>query len=124
MTRDELLAFVNGRLVGYDLDGVMADGFLPLADDGVIISGRRTHEWHRTVAQVGVYRPIYLRAGGVDNDVESAGRWKAEMCRRLSIEVFFEDNQRQIALIQLGSPTTTVFRVTNAAKQQCHRVLP
>lgn len=109
-------------LIGYDLDGVLADGFTPLGPGGVVISGRKVCEWSRTVQQVGITRPIYLRPDGKHGDRVAAGEWKGTMCLRLGVTDFYEDDLVQASLIKKYSPGTNVFLVADPRAGASHRV--
>lgn len=100
-------------LVGSDIDGVLAAGFIPEEKDYVIISGRMFWEWRPTVALLGFSRPIYLRPNGGDGNGDSAGHWKAYMINELGVEKFYEDDPAQIAIIRSKCPQCKVVRIVN-----------
>ncbi len=88
------------RLYGYDIDGVLVPRrVVPLAPY-VVISGRLYTEWERTIKEIGMDVPIYLRPHGIHGDRCQAGYWKASMSRRLGITDFFEDDAYQAEIIR------------------------
>lgn len=94
--------------VGCDLDGVLADGFVPEEPDFAIISGRHTDDWLRTIGQVGHSRPIYLRPPLFGPD---SGKWKAQMIGLLGIVKFYEDSREQAETIRRRCPGCVVHLV-------------
>lgn len=109
-------------MIGYDIDGVLTHGIKP-SGDYVIVSGRLHCEWAKTVAQLGVDAPIYLRPYGqcpfhhkVDqNDydlmIELSGAWKALVVSMLGITEFYEDDPKQAEIIKERCPECIVHRV-------------
>jgi hypothetical protein len=94
--------------VGCDIDGVLAAGFLPAEPEFCAISGRRTDDWDRTVAQIGTSRPIYLRPQHFPGD---SGEWKAAIILTTGITKFYEDMRDQAEVIRRICPQCTVVLV-------------
>jgi hypothetical protein len=94
--------------VGCDLDGVLADGFVPEEPEFTIISGRRTDDWEKTTGQVGTTRPIYLRPQHFPGE---AGEWKAAIIRTCGITKFYEDVMEQALVIRRICPECVVVMV-------------
>jgi hypothetical protein len=94
--------------VGCDLDGVLADGFTPPEPEFVIISGRQTDDWPRTIAQVGTSRPIYLRPPHFPGD---SPHWKAAIIQACGITRFYEDLIDQATEIRRICPSCVVLLV-------------
>lgn len=94
--------------VGCDVDGVLADGFVPPEADFCVISGRTTDEWARTVAKVGASRPIYLRPPNFPGE---AAVWKATVIRTTGITRFYEDMPDQARDIRIICPDCVVVLV-------------
>ncbi len=90
-------------LNGYDIDGVLTKGVIPVSPY-VVISGRNYTEWEKTINEIGTNAPIYLNPasfpGKFDNR-ELSGEWKAEMINRLGITDFWEDDPVQAKVIAL-----------------------
>lgn len=97
-------------LRGYDIDGVLTRKVEPVKPY-VVISGRTLDEWERTVKEIGVGAPIYLRPYGQPGDRMLAGRWKAEMIERLDVKEFYEDDRVQAKIIQDNCPGCEVIFV-------------
>jgi hypothetical protein len=96
--------------VGCDLDGVLADGFMPPEAEFVIISGRHTDDWDRTLRQVGASRPIYLRPPNFPGD---SPHWKAAMIQAMGITRYYEDRPEQAAEIRRVCPACVILLVEN-----------
>ena len=95
---------------GYDIDGVLTKKIIP-EKPYIVISGRTVDEWDRTVKQIGIDAPIYLRPYGRHVDVLLAGIWKAEMITRFGIKKFHEDDQRQIDIISRYCPNCEIIKI-------------
>ena len=90
-------------LVGYDIDGVLTAGIKP-EGDYVVVSGRLMKAWKRTVDQIGLNAPIYLRTFGRDVDPIAAGHFKASVIALLGIQIFYEDEEAQASVIRQRCP--------------------
>jgi hypothetical protein len=97
--------------VGCDIDGVLTTGFRPPEDDYVIISGRLVSEWAKTVEELGIGHPIYLRPFGEHNDPYCAGSWKAGIISHLGLKVFYEDEEIQAEMIRDLNPDCEVIMI-------------
>lgn len=95
---------------GYDIDGVLNRGLIP-EKPYIVISGRTVIEWDRTVKQIGINAPIYLRPYGKQNDRILAGIWKAEMITKFNIMKFYEDDNRQADIIRRYCPNCEIIMV-------------
>ena len=85
-------------LKGYDIDGVLTSGVVPVGDF-IIISGRTFAEYDdfaKTAAQIA---PVYIRGVGEYGDRKHAGRFKAKMIKMLGVTEFFEDDPLQAKII-------------------------
>lgn len=96
--------------VGCDLDGVLADGFVPPEADFAIVSGRKIDDWERTVKQVGTARPIYLRPPFFPG---TSQHWKAHIIQCTGITRFYEDMRDQAEEIRRRCPACVVVLVNN-----------
>ena len=88
---------------GYDIDGVLTRGVVPI-HPYVVISGRLLNEWDRTIAEIGSSHPIYLRPSGKFGDQMAAANWKARMINAIGVTIFYEDDPVQIAIIRAACP--------------------
>lgn len=95
---------------GYDIDGVLTAGYVPQPGD-VVISGRTFAEYDHTAKRAAQICPVYIRGVGKFGDEEHAGKFKAEMIRALGVTKFFEDSERQIAIIRAMNPTCEIVHV-------------
>ena len=97
-------------LVGCDVDGVLysTHPFKPPEHDYIIITGRQTDDWRRTVGHVGTYRPIYLRPFNFPGE---AGEWKAAIIKTIGITKFYEDTRSQAEVIRRICPECEVHLV-------------
>src|SRR4051812_26435160 len=95
------------RMTGYDIDGVLTGGGKP---EGryVVISGRTLDEWDRTIRELGIAAPIYLRPFGKFGDQQAAGHWKATVIAMLGVTIFHEDDPLQAAIIRQRCPWCNV----------------
>ncbi|MCK4307111.1 hypothetical protein KAW50_02665 [candidate division WOR-3 bacterium] len=93
---------------GYDWDGV-ADSGMALQEAAPIITGRSFEEAHKILIENHViyYNPVtYFKK----NDRNSA-EWKAEMIKRLDIEIFYEDNCEQVKILEKLCPKCLIVKV-------------
>lgn len=97
-------------MVGCDIDGVATVGFRP-DEDFVFVSGRLTHEWARTIKELGTDHPIYLRPFGADCDRVEAANWKAKIVDWLKLTAFYEDDELQAGIIKGKCPDCDVVLV-------------
>lgn len=102
---------------GYDCDGVLVPRRVVPVHPFIVISGRKIHEWRRTLAEltaaIGEHPPaVYLRPTGRDGDPTSAGIWKAAVINLAGVTVFFEDDPTQAAIIRERCPACLVHLVT------------
>jgi len=98
---------------GYDIDGVLVPRKVHPVPPYVVISGRKTKDWERTIAEIGSAMPIYLRPDpmGADGDHVSAGHWKAQMILSLGVTLFYEDTPIQASIIRERCPDCEVVLV-------------
>ena len=97
---------------GYDIDGVLVPRKVVPQHPYIVISGRKFHEWPRTLIEVGDASAIYLRPFGPDGCHESAGAWKAVVINLAGVTDFWEDTPRQAEIIRERCPACTVHLVT------------
>ena len=88
---------------GYDIDGVLTKKIKP-EKPYVVISGRLINEWDKTIKQIGIGAPIYLRPYGKYGDDILAGIWKSEIITRFKIDKFYEDSKKQAEIIKKYCP--------------------
>ncbi len=91
------------KLNGYDIDGVLTKGIIPISPY-VVISGRNYTEWEKTINEIGTNAPIYLNPNslpGVPGNRERSGEWKAEIINSLGVTDFWEDDLVQAKIIAL-----------------------
>ena len=103
-------------MTGYDIDGVLIPRKVQPQHPFVVISGRRIHEWQRTLSElteaIGEHPPaVYLRPFGRDGDHVAAGIWKAAMINLAGVTEFYEDNPTQAAIIRERCPACIVHMV-------------
>jgi len=91
-------------LRGYDVDGVLVPRKVQPVHPYVVITGRRIHEFPRTLIEVGICSAVYCRPNGVDGDHQSAGEWKAMMINLLGVTEFYEDVPQQADIIRQRCP--------------------
>lgn len=94
-------------LKGYDLDGTLTAGIIPL-EPFVVISGRTSSEDDETVSQWRERTEVYLRGDGEYGDREDAARFKAEKIKELGVVEFFEDDPLQADIIRKLAPNCLV----------------
>ena len=94
---------------GYDVDGVLTAGVKP-EKPYVVISGRTIDEWDKTVKEIGIEAPIYLRPNGEYGDHLLEGIWKAEMITKLGVTEFHEDVEIQYEIIKRYCPNCKVIK--------------
>ena len=99
-------------LNGYDIDGVLLEGIKP-KKPYVVISGRRTDWWKKTVREIGTNAPIYLRpiTFGKRYDATMSGMWKAIMITMFKVKKFYEDDDIQAGVIKDYCPDCKVVMV-------------
>lgn len=91
-------------LIGSDIDGVLSTGWRPSESEYVIVSGRTLDEWGRTIKELGVEHPIFLRPYGVPCDRQAAGEWKSLIVSKMGITKFYEDDEVQASIIRENNP--------------------
>lgn len=97
---------------GYDIDGVLVPRKVEPIHPYIVISGRRLHEWPKTLADLGGSpSAVYLRPFGRDGDHEAAGAWKAMMINLAGVTEFWEDTPRQAEIIRERCPACLVHMV-------------
>lgn len=106
-------------LRGYDIDGVLVPfriGEKPVAPF-VIISGRQNIPEHREntrklLRDAGIEftdSQLNMRYfGGDHNDYQSSAEYKAEMINKLGVERFFEDEEKQAAILKRLCPNCEI----------------
>lgn len=109
------------ELSGYDIDGVLTVGIVPV-EPFVIISGRVWGEDSEIVRTLSFQMEripysmkalgIYLRGSGTYGDRETSGMFKAMMINHLQVSTFYEDDELQISLIQQFAPGCKVRQVS------------
>lgn len=85
-------------LNGYDIDGVLTNGIIPV-EPYVVISGRTFAEYDDFVKQLASNAPVYIRGSGEYGDRTAAGAWKAKMIYELGVTDFWEDDIQQAWII-------------------------
>jgi len=89
---------------GYDFDGVITAGIRPESFHDVIITGRsyeEASETHSLLFRLGIFNAVYFNPVLFsDKTLESSGLWKAKMINTLKVDVFHEDDIRQLTIIQ------------------------
>lgn len=105
---------------GYDFDGVITHGIVPIGPRAYIITGRSFEQAARTYKQLvefGVaHIPVYFHPSlQKDINPESAASWKCDMIRILGIEVFYEDSAEQIHYIREEFPMMDIRHVVDGA---------
>lgn len=98
-------------MIGYDIDGVLTQGYQPLPGD-VVISGRTFREYDETAKRAAQICPVYIRGVGRFGDDKHAGEFKAEMIKRLGVTKFYEDSPAQIRIIRERCPECEIVHVT------------
>jgi len=97
---------------GYDIDGVLVPRRVEPIHPYIVISGRRFHEWPRTIVELQSPSAIYLRPFGADGDHEAAGVWKAMVINLAGVTEFWEDVPRQAQIIRERCPACIVHLVS------------
>lgn len=106
----------------FDIDGVIyigskRTGIFPGPSD-VIITGRSYQEMPETLAMLwsrGIYNMVYFNELPFDQKTrESSGAHKAKWIRELGIDVHFEDDPVQAAVIKKECPRTHLVMVTSS----------
>lgn len=97
-------------LYGYDIDGVCSKG-VDKKTPYVVISGRTIKEYlaDDMCAKLAKDAPVYVRGAGKEGDREHAGNFKAMMIKFLGVNVFYEDEEYQAAIIRSQCPDCTVI---------------
>ena len=95
------------KLRGYDIDGVLSKGIVPI-QPYVVISGRHRKKWNETIKLIGTNAPIYLRP---TYDVPT-GIWKGQMIKDLGVTEFYEDTKHQAIEIRKLNPTVKIVKVS------------
>lgn len=89
--------------IGYDIDGVITEGIVPLADS-VIVTGRSFEEAPETYYMLhskGIFNAVYFNpVPFIEKTIENSGEWKGKICKLLSITWFYEDDVRQAEIIK------------------------
>ena len=98
-------------LRGYDVDGVLVPRKVFPVHPYIVISGRRFHEWPRTLTEVGNSSAIYLRPFGRDGDGNDAAAWKAAIINLAGVTEFWEDDPHQARIISERCPACFVHLV-------------
>ena len=111
---EELAVDERLSLTGYDIDGVVTEAFVPKPGD-VVISGRTFAEYDQAAKHAAEICPVYIRGSGRFGDVEDAGRFKAEMIRRLGVTKFYEDSETQIEIIKRINPDVEIVHVRKSS---------
>lgn len=97
-------------MIGYDIDGVLTNGYRPSPGD-VVISGRTFPEYDDTAKRAAQICPVYIRGIGRFGDDQHAGEFKAEMITRLGVTKFYEDSPVQIEIIRSRCPHVEIVHV-------------
>lgn len=87
---------------GYDIDGVLTAGIIPV-EPFIVVTGRpvtrfkETKDWlDKTFPR---YIALYIRPTLADGDVEAAADWKSCIIHCANLANFYEDEERQCARI-------------------------
>ena len=88
---------------GYDIDGVLTAGIIPV-EPFIVVTGRpvtrfkETKDWlDKTFPN---YLALYIRPAFSDNDVKRAGLWKAMVIQSAKLDAFYEDEEYQFNTIK------------------------
>ena len=89
---------------GYDIDGVIIGGGIKPNAEDVIITGRSYEEAPETLYELkqrGIFNAVYFNPTSFQRKtLEGAAKWKAKMINELQITDFWEDDPRQISIIE------------------------
>jgi hypothetical protein len=101
---------------GYDFDGVVSAGIVPVPGKSAIITGNTETNRPRLEAKLQELGasdvPIYFFPGSDSIDkTEEIGSFKAEMIAKLGIQTFFEDTPEQVEIIQKANPGVKVVLI-------------
>jgi acid phosphatase class B len=98
----------------YDIDGVLTKGLKPDIDD-VIITGRSYMEASETYSMLfkkGIFNAVYFNPLSFDSKtIEESGKWKGNMAKKLNINIFYEDDKRQIKIIKEIYPEVIIKEI-------------
>jgi len=97
-------------LRGYDIDGVLTNGIVPI-EPYVVISGRTLSEYDNFAKKLANSAPLYIRGTGNYGDREHAGRFKALIINTLDVKEFYEDDIIQLNIIKNSCKNCSVFLV-------------
>ncbi len=109
-TEEQLAVRERRPLTGYDIDGVVTEGFVPKPGD-VVISGRTFAEYDQEAKRASQICPVYIRGAGRFGDDADAGSFKAMMIQRLGVTKFYEDCETQIEIIKRINPNVEIVHV-------------
>jgi hypothetical protein len=98
-------------MIGYDIDGVLTNGYQPSPGD-VVISGRTFREYDATAKRAAQICPVYIRGVGKFGDDNHAAKFKAAMIKELGVTKFYEDSPTQIQVIRELCPDCEIVYVT------------
>jgi len=100
------------ELRGYDIDGVLSKGIIPI-EPYVVISGRHRKQWSKTIKLIGTNAPIYLRPS---HDIPT-GIWKGNMIKLLGVTEFYEDTKHQAIQIRKINPNVKIVKVSRKTQE-------
>ena len=97
-------------LRGYDIDGVLSKGIVPISPY-VIISGRTISEYDDMCKALAMGAPVFIRGAGQFGDGVHAGNFKAMMINHLGVKMFYEDDPLQISIIKKQCPECEIIKI-------------
>jgi hypothetical protein len=98
-------------IVGADYDGVLSRSRPLDPEPTLCITGRTWEDYDESLKKLASEIPVYIRGNGRYGDAAHAARFKATMIDMLGVDVFYEDDPEQAALIELRCPTCKVVLI-------------
>jgi len=96
------------QMNGYDIDGVLTNGVIPL-HPYVVITGRPINDWNDTITDIGIEAPLFMCP--YEKNRENAAKWKSEIINKVGVTKFYEDDEWQAKYIEKNTKNCEVILV-------------
>ncbi len=111
----------KGGQSAVDFDGTLTSGWVPPADDYMVITGRLERERQHVDAVAG-NRKIFFREDHVPATNHDVASHKAAAISKHSVVEYWEDNAEQAAIIRKLCPTVVVHHVAGSPASEVSRL--
>lgn len=110
-----------GSKIGFDFDGTLSEllpkGFKP-PTGSVVVTGRGPEKSEDTKSFLGKhgYQDMPVHYGDSKGDPEAAAKFKASKIQELGLQVFYENESKQVQLLRQTLPNVKIVHVKPGGK--------